>query len=127
MRCAARAGLVEQLGAPVLVLREFGGAVERPLRLGAERERECPPPSVGERLARGRADPGRVRRVGIGSGGIEEVCREHLGQLGRLLAPCLLQMARGGEVAALAVAARERAVGGGPEQRLKEVVLAALG
>ncbi len=121
------AGLVEQPRARRIVLGELGRAVERSRRLGSQCQRQRPFAGVGERLARRGADPRRIGRVGIGGGGVEEVGRQHLGELRRLLAPDLLQMTRGGEMTALAVLARQRPVCGRPQQPAEEVVLAAFG
>ena len=121
------AGLVEQRSALLLVVGQLGGAVEGELGLAAEGQRQRAPARLGQRLARRGADPRGVRGVGVGVGGGQEVRGEDFGHLTRVGAQRLLQVAGGGQVPRLAVAARERPVGDGAQQALQEAVLAALG
>ena len=120
------AGLVEQARPRRLVLGELGRVIEGSLRFLAEGERERPPAGLGQRLAGRRADPGGVGGLGIGGRGVEKMGGEDLGHLRRGVAPALLQVTGGGQMACLAVAAPQRAIGSAAHQALQEVVLASL-
>jgi hypothetical protein len=118
---------LEQTGPLARLVGELGGSPERALRLVGGRKRERALACPLEPVARGGADLARLRGVHVRPDGVEVVRRDHLGDLVGVQAGLLREVARGGEVLRLAVAAGEGLVGDALDECLEEPVLAPLG
>ena len=114
-----------QIGARRLVVDQFGGLLEVPLRLG--RRREALRALAGPHKRRRRTSLQLLGVVGVGNSlvGRQQVGCDHLRDL--VLGERSGKLVRSSEVTALPVAPRERLVGDPAHEVLQEAVLAVLG
>jgi hypothetical protein len=118
--------LLEQPGPRGVVLGELRGPVIRALGVPPEGQGRRSLTRLDERVPRQPADLADVGGVRIRTRGVEQVGRDHVGDLAGLATADLLQIAGGSEVERLAVPPRERPVCDRPQKPLDERELAAL-